>query len=231
MGFEVIRASIFDSSHECLVNTVNTKGAMGKGLALDFRFRVPEMYEEYKDLCNAKQIRIGKYWLYGDPNRLGKRILNFPTKNHYAHPSQLSFIIEGLDYFRQNYASDNIHSIAFPLLGARNGKLKFGDAYGVMHKRLSDLPIDVTIYLGSEKPDKFTSSVMDILTTASDDFLRGNLSFDVEQISRLRENLPRITSFSELLENSIFAYEQVQRIYDFGFSIYEPEKSHIRLNA
>jgi len=231
MVFSIKRASIFDSDHECLVNTVNTMGAMGRGLALDFRFRVPEMYEEYKQLCHSKQIRIGKYWIYDRSNRLGKRILNFPTKVHYANPSKLSYVIEGLQYFKENYKEDKIDSIAFPLLGARNGRLLFGDVYGVMRKHLSDLPIDITVFLGNDKPDRFTVDVVDIINKSSDDFLISSLDFNENQIEKLRSSINKVISLADLLETAIFDYEQVQKIYDLGFDILGTEKSNIKLPA
>jgi O-acetyl-ADP-ribose deacetylase (regulator of RNase III) len=57
----VTRGSIFDSSCEYLTNTINTVGAMGAGLALEFRLRVPEMYQPYKKKCTSGEIKIGEY--------------------------------------------------------------------------------------------------------------------------------------------------------------------------
>jgi len=204
-------------------------GAMGRGLALDFRLRIPEMYLEYKKLCHTKQIKIGKYWIYDKSNRLGNTVLNFPTKIHYANPSKLSHIIEGLQYFRENYREENITSIAFPLLGVRNGQLLFGNVYDEMRKYLADLPIDITIFLGSDKPDQFTSDVIDIINKASDDFLTATLNFDKKQIEKLRSNMDKIVSLADMVERGIFGYDYVQKIYDFGFDILGIEKSNIKL--
>lgn len=204
---------------------------MGKGLALDFRLRVPEMYEEYRELCHRKEIRIGKYWIYDESNRLGRRILNFPTKVHYANPSKLSYIMEGLEYFKQNYKEDNITSIAFPLLGARNGRLLFGDVYGVMRKHLSDLPIDIAICLGNDKPDKFTADVIDIINKSTDEFLISMLNFNESQMGKLRASANKVISLADLMETAIFDYDQVQRIYNFGFEMLGIEKSNIKLPA
>src|ERR1017187_6664006 len=115
--------SIFDSSCEFLTNTINTVGAMGAGLALEFRLRIPEMYLLYKQKCEKGEISIGQYWIYDKPNRMGKKILNFPVKRGFNHPSKLEYIFDGLNYFEENYWRDKIISIAMPTLGSRLGKL------------------------------------------------------------------------------------------------------------
>ena len=71
----IIGQSLFDSDCEYLTNTINTVGAMGAGLALEFRLRIPEMYEIYKQKCERGEIKIGQYWIYDKPNRAGKRSL------------------------------------------------------------------------------------------------------------------------------------------------------------
>ena len=59
------KGNIFDSDCQTLVNTVNRNGVMGKGLALQFKQRYPEMFDEYKWACKNKQIHIGgDIWLW-----------------------------------------------------------------------------------------------------------------------------------------------------------------------
>ncbi len=83
---EYIRGNIFTSNAKVLVNTVNTVGIMGKGVALEFKKYYPKMYQEYKDLCDNNQLNIGDLHLYKTTN---KWILNFPTKKHWRNPSKL----------------------------------------------------------------------------------------------------------------------------------------------
>ncbi|MCC7430560.1 macro domain-containing protein, partial [bacterium] len=78
-----IKGSLFESPAKVLVNTVNTVGAMGKGIAKTFKLLYPEMFEAYQKLCENKQFKVGELWLYKTPN---KWILNFPTKKHWKSP-------------------------------------------------------------------------------------------------------------------------------------------------
>ena len=81
MSVEVLVGDLFNSKAQTLVNTVNTVGVMGKGIALQFKKRFPEMYEDYKRLCDEGLLKLGEPYLY---KRLTPPyILNFPTKEHW----------------------------------------------------------------------------------------------------------------------------------------------------
>ena len=45
--------NLFDSDAQTLVNTVNCVGVMGKGIALEFKKRFPEMFQDYAPRCSA----------------------------------------------------------------------------------------------------------------------------------------------------------------------------------
>ena len=43
------KGNIFDSNSKTLVNTVNCVGVMGKGIALEYKLRYPEMFFNFFD--------------------------------------------------------------------------------------------------------------------------------------------------------------------------------------
>ncbi len=141
---EYIEGNIFDSPAQVIVNTVNTVGVMGKGLALEFKARYPQMFEKYKEACEKKSLKIGKLMLVSASDHL---LLLFPTKENWRFPSKLSYIEKGLKCFCDNYAQRGITSIAFPKLGCGNGDLNWEDVRPLMEKYLSPLPISIYIYL------------------------------------------------------------------------------------
>ena len=112
---KALLGNLFESQAEVLVNTVNCVGVMGKGIALEFKKRYPQMFDEYARLCREGQILPGKPYLYTD--LIGNKVLNFPTKDDWRTPSRLSYIQDGLEWFRSNYSKLGIKSIAFPPLG------------------------------------------------------------------------------------------------------------------
>lgn len=136
--------NLFESKATTLVNTVNCVGIMGKGIALDFKTKYPDMYKEYIAMCKDKQVRPGQPYIYKD--LLGTSIINFPTKDHWRSPSKLSYITTGLKWFIDNYQELEITSIAFPPLGCGNGGLSWELVGPIMYKMLKDLPIEIEIY-------------------------------------------------------------------------------------
>lgn len=146
---EYVEGNIFDSPAQTIVNTVNTVGVMGKGLALAFKERYPEMFKAYRTMCEKHKLMTGKLMICTAPDHL---ILLFPTKENWRNPSKLEYIESGLRKFVNTYADHNITSIAFPKLGCGNGELNWTDVKPIMEQYLKPLPIDVYIYL-SNKPD------------------------------------------------------------------------------
>lgn len=140
---EIIVGDLFESKCTTLVNTINCIGVMGKGIALEFKKRFPEMYKDYVAKCKSGKVTVGTPYLFVTES---KNILNFPTKSHWRSPSQLSYIIDGLDWFVKNYEKLKIESIAFPALGCGNGGLPWKIVGPLMYQTLKDLPIDIEIY-------------------------------------------------------------------------------------
>lgn len=139
-----LKGDIFDSQAQVIVNTVNCKGVMGKGLALAFKQQYPDMFLTYQQECKTGKLRIGRPTLY---QKSTPWILNFPTKDHWKFPSKMEYIEKGLAYFAAHYKEAGITSIAFPKLGAQNGKLSWDDVGPVMAKYLGSLDIDIYIYI------------------------------------------------------------------------------------
>ena len=184
-----VEGNLFESPAQVLVNTVNTVGAMGKGVAKEFKRIYPEMFKKYQELCENGKINIGTLFLYKTDN---KWILNFPTKINWRNPSKIEYIEKGLKKFVAEYSRLRIHSIAFPPLGAGNGELDFQtEIKPIMIKYLHEIPIQVFIY-----PHMWDSSLPEHRTPNEiKKWLRSepeSLSFEEvwEDLSRLLLNEP-----------------------------------------
>lgn len=140
---QFIQSSILESQAQTVVNTVNTVGVMGKGLAHAFREKYPEMFKAYKNLCENNQFSVGQLWLWRGANQW---VLNFPTKKHWRYPSKLAYIEAGLEKFVANYESRGIREISFPRLGCGNGGLEWDEVRPLMERYLGDLPIPIYIH-------------------------------------------------------------------------------------
>jgi O-acetyl-ADP-ribose deacetylase (regulator of RNase III) len=139
---------LLKSNAEALVNTVNTVGVMGKGIALQFKDAFWHNNKVYVDACKKKELEPGKLLSVWDENLLyGKKlIINFPTKTHWRQPSKYEYIQKGLVTLKEEIKNKNIQSIAIPPLGAGNGGLDWSVVKQMIVEALSDLPIDVQIF-------------------------------------------------------------------------------------
>jgi O-acetyl-ADP-ribose deacetylase (regulator of RNase III) len=144
-----VSSSLFESPAQTLVNTVNTVGVMGKGIAAEFKKRYPDMFRRYRTYCKEGELDIGKLYLYRTAN---KWVLNFPTKKHWRHPSKLEYIEQGLAKFVDSYDQYGIKSISFPQLGTGNGGLPWETVRPIMERHLAPLPLPVYIHTASPPP-------------------------------------------------------------------------------
>lgn len=136
-----VTGNLFDSKTEALVNTVNTVGVMGKGIALQFKKLFPTNYKIYKDLCNKKEFDIGQLLVVKDHNVITgeKTIINFPTKKHWKNPSEYEFIEKGLDELIKVIEKQKIKSITLPPLGSGNGGLQWFRVKEIINNKLSEV--------------------------------------------------------------------------------------------
>ncbi len=141
---EVFIGDIFKSKAQTLVNTVNCVGVMGAGLALEFKRRFPDMYEDYVDRCKAHKVKLGEPYLY---RRLTPPwILNFPTKDDWRSAARLEDIVRGLEYLEQHYLEWGIASLAVPPLGCGQGGLEWQVVGPTLYRHLKRLSIPVELY-------------------------------------------------------------------------------------
>jgi O-acetyl-ADP-ribose deacetylase (regulator of RNase III) len=144
-----IEGNLFETSAEALVNTVNTMGVMGKGIALQFKNEFPENYSIYRNACKNKIFGIGDLLITAEESLLyGKKIIiNLPTKSDWRKPSEYSYIEIGLKELVKAINERKIKSIAIPPLGAGNGGLDWEKVKTLMETYLCNLECEVYIYL------------------------------------------------------------------------------------
>ncbi|MGQ9555507.1 MAG: type II toxin-antitoxin system antitoxin DNA ADP-ribosyl glycohydrolase DarG [Anaerolineae bacterium] len=140
----VMIGNLFESQVQTLVNTVNTVGVMGKGIALEFKRRFPDMYEDYLRRCQRHEVRLGRPYLY--KRLLPPWILNFPTKEHWRSVARLDSIVQGLEYLLQHYREWGIISLAVPPLGCGQGQLEWRIVGPTLYRYLSRMDIPVELY-------------------------------------------------------------------------------------
>jgi O-acetyl-ADP-ribose deacetylase (regulator of RNase III) len=143
-----LQGNLLDAPTEAVVNTVNTVGVMGKGIALMFKEAFPANFRAYEEACKRKEIQVGHMFVTENLTFEGPRwLINFPSKKHWRQPSKLEWIVEGLKDLRRVVEEKGIRSIALPPLGCGNGGLDWSDVRPEIERALGPLDnVDVLVF-------------------------------------------------------------------------------------
>lgn len=204
--------SAFNTPAKAIVNTVNCVGVMGAGIALEFKLRYPEMFNDYEKKCKEKKIKAGNVDYYQNGDIM---IINFPTKIHFKYPSRIEWIEAGLKDFIQTYKQHNITSVAFPKLGTLNGGLDWMKVKPLMEYYLSQVEADVYICLDEKKSAEGLEQKMV-------DFFNQNKGYVLDNINKINKsqkemllNCEPITRFWHLSKMNMIGTTTYGKIFNF----------------
>lgn len=152
MSIERGEGNLLTADVEALVNTVNTEGVMGKGLALQFKKAFPDNFTAYARGCRTGEVQVGRMFVV--ERRVAPRfIINFPTKQHWRQPSKLDYVREGLRDLIVQVRHHAIGSIAVPPLGCGLGGLSWTDVRPLIVAAFDELPhVRVVLYAPDGAP-------------------------------------------------------------------------------
>lgn len=142
------RGNLIDAAAEALVNPVNCRGLMGKGLALQFKQAYPGNFKVYEMACRTGDVGPGRVLvvptgLLANP----KYIVNFPTKRHWRDNSRVEDIASGLRSLIDETRRLNIRSVAVPALGCGLGGLDWAHVRPMIESAFAELPgVQVTLF-------------------------------------------------------------------------------------
>jgi Predicted phosphatase homologous to the C-terminal domain of histone macroH2A1 len=156
---KVVQGDLLNADVEALVNTVNTVGVAGKGIALQFRLAYPDNFTEYARNARAGKIIPGKMFVTTTNQLAGPRyIINFPTKRHWKAKSRLEDVESGLEDLASVIGSYGIRSIAVPPLGCGYGGLSWQVVQPLIQTKLRDVAATVLLYSpdGAPPPEELT---------------------------------------------------------------------------
>ena len=149
---KVLVGDILKSKAQTLINTVNCVGVMGKGIALEFKKRFSEMFEDYVKKCDRKEVKLGVPYLF--KTLFPPQIVIFPTKDHWKSVSRISDIECGLQYILSHYKEWGITSLAIPPLGCGNGQLEWRAVGPLIYRYANQMDIPVEMYAPYGTPSK-----------------------------------------------------------------------------
>lgn len=119
--FKISHKSLFDIPAKAYCNTINVVGAMGAGIALEFKKRYPKMFEHYKEQCSKHAIRPGDCYVYFDEDHQ-IYLLGLAVKDDWKNWSTLEWIESSIKSLKLTILENDIKSVNVPLIGGKNGR-------------------------------------------------------------------------------------------------------------
>jgi len=142
------QGNLLEAPTEALVNTVNTVGVMGKGIALMFKEAFPANFRAYEQAVRQEKVRVGEMLVTETHALHGpKWLISFPTKQHWRNPSKIDWIVSGLEDLRRVLIENKIESVALPPLGCGNGGLDWNQVRPLIEQALGAVPeLEVLVF-------------------------------------------------------------------------------------
>ena len=138
---EWVNGNLLEAKADALVNTVNTVGVMGKGIALQFKRAFPENDDAYRRACQAGKLSPGDVFIHQVGGIvLPRYILNVATKDHWRGRSKIEWIDKGLTRLVDEVRTLKIRSIAVPPLGCGYGGLAWSTVRPRIERAFRALP-------------------------------------------------------------------------------------------
>lgn len=156
---EFVKGDLFSYNADIIVNTVNCVGVMGAGIALSFKQRYPDMYNDYVRKCRRKEVFPGKPYIWSRSDMFSNSdtdiIINFPTKNHWKNPSKYEYIDDGLRWMKDILPNFSGKTIAIPPLGCGHGGLDWAIVKEMIISYLKDIDMRILVF----EPDPASHSM------------------------------------------------------------------------
>ena len=224
---ELKTGDIFEEDVEALVNSVNSVGVMGRGIALQFKNRFPENFKAYSEACKRKEVRPGQMFVYELRQMTNPRyIINFPTKRHWRGKSRMEDIDVGLDALVREIRERNIRSVAIPPLGTNLGGLSWADVRPRIEEALGGLEgLEVALF----GPDSGPADDRPNRSTTAPRMTRGRAALVCLMDRYLRGFLDPIVTLLEVHKLMYFMQEAGENLrLDFEKGHYGPYADKLR---
>ena len=148
--------NILEAEADCLVNTVNCDGYMGKGIAYQFKLRFPDNNKQYEKECRTKKLRPGSLFVFQED---GKTIINFPTKDKWREKSKEEYIEEGMQKLVRILPGLKVGTVAIPPLGCGNGGLNWNRVKMIISEKLRSVADEYNFIIYEPTKQKYTQTV------------------------------------------------------------------------
>ncbi|NQX85043.1 MAG: macro domain-containing protein [Flavobacteriaceae bacterium] len=129
----------------------NCAGAMGKGIALQFKSKFPKMYDAYKTLCKQNDFNLGDVFAYDYEDGV---VFNLGTQKTWRTKADYKAIEKSLNNMLGLCVRKKIYHVALPRIGAGLGGANWNKVKLIIQKVASSFE-DVNIYVVENYKDVY----------------------------------------------------------------------------
>ena len=129
MGVLFGTGDLFCTEADAYAHGCNCAGAMGAGIAVEFKFRHPTMFRTYKQLCFDDKFKLGSVLEWDAEDYV---VFNLGTQEHWKMGAELWAVKRGLTRMIELAEQRGLVTIALPRIGAGLGGLPWKDVREVL---------------------------------------------------------------------------------------------------
>jgi len=123
MAIEFVSGDVFaDETTTAYAHGCNCAGAMGKGIAVQFKKRWPKMYQEYRRLCLSNEFVPGDVFVWEES---GKTVFNMGTQRTWRAKASIPAIEKAVSTMVKMAEERGLEYVVLPQIGAGLGGLKW----------------------------------------------------------------------------------------------------------
>jgi O-acetyl-ADP-ribose deacetylase (regulator of RNase III) len=128
---------------DALAHGCNCAGAMGRGIAVEFKNRWPAMYSAYRERCRNGVFNPGDAFVWEES---GLTLYNLGTQAHWRKAAELWAIEAAVQRMIEHAIDNGISVIGMPRIGSGLGGLPWGDVEQVIREVLGDVDIRIIVH-------------------------------------------------------------------------------------
>lgn len=207
-----VSGDFFEYKADIRINTVNCVGVMGAGVALAFKNRYPEMYNEYVRQCEKGNLSPSQPWVWKGADMFSGsvEVVNLATKKHWRNPSKYIYVEEGLKWLAVHLSDKSGSVVTLPALGCGHGGLDWIVVKELIERYLSNVPAEILVFEPKSSreisPPMSANKLVDLCLTNDVEVVFSNSDY-------FPESLKRFTS------KDLFVYPKESGALKFDYSV------------
>jgi O-acetyl-ADP-ribose deacetylase (regulator of RNase III) len=121
----------------------NCAGAMGAGIAIEFKRRWPRMFDEYVARCADGRFRLGDVFVWSEGEHT---VFNLGTQEHWRKKAQIPALTKSLAKMLELAAHAGIERVGLPRIGAGLGGLDWTRVKKVIAEAGKESPVTMVVF-------------------------------------------------------------------------------------